>query len=461
MDRCSRVPVVAVLLCAVLVCTSAQAQPYWAPGNLPITALQLFQIYPDPDHDALYFCGGFSGDGTNSLNSNGVMRWQNNDWDTLGDFANFVRSVVVYHDTLIATGVFQAVSGDSIAYIAYYDGSAWQPYGELDDSCRKLRVLNDELYVAGGFTYADGHLCNGIAKRVGGHWENVGELTDEFNSAIVVDMVIYQGDLIITGSINLNSTQRDILRYDGSTWSAVGPYGLLGGFSVGKCLAVYKDELYVGGLFLLGAGNAGQAIMRWNGTEWNSLGVGPQHDNGSYQYNYQVESLTVHDSLLFVGGGFHYAGNVPASLIATWDGGRWCGLGGEHSDQVISSAFFHDTLYVSCGLEADGNPVNRLAKFVGPSYEDTCSVSMGMAVAEEPERSAVVFWDDGDLCIRLPDNRQHQVHLLDAMGRTVAEFNVVNGLSSPWRFPLDPGANGLYFVSIQGGMAARFVCPAR
>ena len=425
-----------------------RAQSNWHKAGLPIKCLQLFQIYADTAHSTMYYCGGFSGDGTNGLNNNGVMRYQNNDWDTLGDFTSFVRSVVVYHDTLIAAGEFYAVSGDSIAFIVYYDGVQWQQYGSIDSPARKLKILNGDLYLAGSFNYADGHLCNGIAKRVGGHWENVGQLTALFD-ATIDDMEWYQSDLIVAGSINLDAQHKDVLKYHDGTWSSVGP-GLLGGFSAGKCLAVFKGELYVGGLMLLSAGNAGQGIMRWDGSAWHNLGVGPQYINGSYQYNYQIESLTVHDSLLFVGGGFHYVSNTPAEYIATWDGCRWCGLGGFNSEQVISSTFYQDTLYVSGGLIIDGDSVNKAAKFIGANYEDTCSIAMGigMHLAHAP----VSAFEDGNGVLNisgLPAG-QASIRLYNALGQSVDAFTVTSDGRTTATHRLPQLANGVYVVSVPG-----------
>jgi len=73
-------------------------------------------------------------------------------------------------------------------------------------------------------------------------------------------------------------------------------------------LEVFQDQLYVGGQIAITAGNAGQNIMRWDGEEFHSLGQGVQQWLGNTASIATVWTMTEHDGILYVGGGFRAAG---------------------------------------------------------------------------------------------------------------------------------------------------------
>lgn len=105
----------------------------------------------------------------------------------------------------------------------------------------------------------------------------------------------------------------------------VGSWGL-GNLSAASypALAVHRDGLMVGGQFTEVGGIAANNIARWDGRQWQVLGTGLI--NG---VNGQVLALAVApDGILYVGGMFSLAGNVPAWNVARWDGTNWSGLGG-------------------------------------------------------------------------------------------------------------------------------------
>ena len=114
------------------------------------------------------------------------------------------------------------------------------------------------------------------------------------------------------------------------------------------------------------AGNVGIALMRGMAM-LSPLGEGLQDENNAAGQSIKVQGLEVHNGLLYVCGGFSYAGHVPAERIATWDGTEWCSIGGSFGDAVVTSmAFYNDTLYIGAGLDAviSGVP-NRFANLRG------------------------------------------------------------------------------------------------
>ncbi len=159
---------------------------------------EIKQVYADTAHAALYVCGS-----TNYLPDTGTAfyRLENGDWDTLGLFDNQVTSVIIWHDTLIVTGGFFSVNGDSLRGVLFWDVDHWSRYADADLIAWRLKIINGELYAIGGFTQADGQPANGIAKRVGGHWQPF-PLMQNLVACGVQDATIYNGHLVAVGAIH-------------------------------------------------------------------------------------------------------------------------------------------------------------------------------------------------------------------------------------------------------------------
>lgn len=352
----------------------------WTTAAVPGYVLNIRQFYANDAHDTIYCAGAIGLDGTSNFGpTNPVMRYAEGRWDTLGVLWGHIHTMVLYHDTLIAGGNFIEASGTPCQGIAYYDGSQWHPYGDLERSVRRLRVLDDELYAVGGFDLADGQTAPGVAKRVGNSWQPVGWFN---NQGSILDITKFNGNLIVIGNVDMENG-RGIAEWNGSDWQLLGP-GILGGFSGAQCLAVFQDQLYVGGQIDITAGNAGQNIMRWDGEQFHSLGQGLQQWLGNTSAIATAFTMAEHNGSLFVGGGFRAAGGVEAMGLATWDGTQWCGVPGDFqaTGGIMAMDFYHDTLFAACGAMLDGDSVNRAVKFVGEAYENECSGAVRVAPSQ-------------------------------------------------------------------------------
>src|SRR5690606_9503899 len=119
-------------------------------------------------------------------------------------------------------------------------------------------------------------------------------------------------------------------------WSAVGSgidnvsYGIF-------ALAVYDDgagpALYAGGSFQATPTQPFTALARWNGKEWK--GVGPPLNPTALGWLPMVYALTVFDDgsgaeSLYIGGQFGGAGDVEARNLIRWDGSEFSSIG--HAD---------------------------------------------------------------------------------------------------------------------------------
>ena len=437
----------------ILSCT---AQPTWAPAGLPERCAPVQQVYsPGSDSSDLYIVGRIILD-TSAFwyPRNPVMHYTNGSWDTLGYVLwGLIRSIVTYHDTLIIGGDFYIMDGGGLCEgILYWANGTWNPYGDLQHAVDKLRVLDDTLYAVGGFNSADGHPCMGIAKREGGQWLNVGDVQDPDVSFI--DVIKYQNQLVAAGVGYLGGIW-GVYSFDGVQWAGLGP-GTLGGISGVQCLAVYQGDLYVGGQILLQEGNPGQGIMRWDGTAFHPVGAGLQLDLNDFASIFSATCMTVHNSLLWVGGSFNYASGVEAHGVATWDGSHWCGVPGDlvqyQNGGVSSMDFYHDTLFVACGDTADGQYMNKAAKFVGSSYVDSCSAPLGFDLVTEAWTWLILTPNPATTSMSIkytgPTARTLQIH--DILGRTVLQ--VAYTRNAPLDVsPLAPGTYTLRLYDARGG----------
>lgn len=371
-------------LCTVGTLEQAGAQSNWASANAPGCPFHFFCTWATEAQDTIFFGGHASDCISDWQTTNAVYRYAGGQWDRLGRFNQTIYAVVQYHDTIVAGGYFEYV--DSIpctSAAAYYDG-AWHPFGNFHGGIRHYRIIDDELYALGGFNECDGQPAVGVAKRVGGHWVPVGTMQTTNPVGAIHDLVKYQGTLVATGGFTIIGNEgNDIAALNGTEWQILGP-GIVGGMSGSGPMAVYQGDLYVGGQFSTTDGNAGQSIMRWDGSQFHPVGDGLRYAPGATFPVGGITSMLVYDGRLFVSGAFHYAGGVEANALASWDGNQWCSVPGNSDPQIYSMDFYQDTLFVAGLSIVEGDPYNCAAKFIGPTYFGTCSEPVGM---DEPDPS--------------------------------------------------------------------------
>lgn len=440
----------------------AHAQ-HWEPAGIPayLYMPNPYICYADTSHDALYLGG------TCLLNGGNVghyllYRYQGGAWDSIGSFGNVIRAAIVFQDTLIVGGAFFTVGDSAIEKIACYVNGAWHPYGNIHGAVSRLRVIDGELYALGIFDTADGSFCNGLAKRVGGHWVNVGVLPT-FNgdgSGWFQDAIRYQGRLIVSGNFtSLDHTINDVMAYDGSTWQPICDC-LSGGFDSTGPMAVYQGSLYLGGVFYYGSGNAGQGLMRWDGDQWSRVGLaggGLQIYDHSDAYSPTIDDFKIRDGLLLVGGLFSFADHIPASGIASWDGNHWCNLGGVIDFGVTAMAFYHDTLYVGCGPNIDGQSVNGVARFIGSTYQENCA-EVGIAEATRSEDALHVLAPrPGTIVLTGLSDGPHELRIYDAEGRVVLMKQVFSASGQTNEIDVQQYGSALYIVRVDGLQTAKFI----
>ncbi len=452
---CGSVLAVGCIISA-LVPTHAQN---WVAAQIPGKVYNIQQVVASSDGASLLFGGSISLDSSNAwYETNPVIRYSSGVWEAFSELPAVIYTMLEYQDTLLAGGgnhLMDTDLSDDTTCIAYWTGTEWLPFAAFTEGLvRRMRVLDDTLYAVGYLTSVQGQPANGIARYAGGTWEPVGEpIADPYT--IMQDIIKFEGRLIAIGVGQVNG-DRGVYRLENNVWTVLGG-GVQGGLCSAQSIAVYNDEIYVGGQITLDCGNPGQGIMRWDGLGWQPLGSGLQNAIGDNSSFTNATVMVVHNDLLWVGGGFAFAGGIEAKGLATWDGSQWCGVPGTfvglpgHSG-IHGMDFLHDTLFVSTRM-VDGDSMNYAAKFIGESYAGPCASEVGVA-ENSTSSSFSICPNPATTHIRFnpPTVRSEQISVLDALGRIIIQpSGQVTELDvSSW-------PRGLYTVRSARRPPARFV----
>ena len=256
-------------------------------------AVNSLAVFDDGSGPALYVGGSFSSAGV--VSASNVARWNGTSWSALGTGTDdAVLSLAAFDDgsgpALSAGGEFTTAGGVATSCIGKWNGTSWSALGSgmteggaLGTSVKALAIFDDgggsALYAGGAYTKAGGATALHIAKWNGSSWSAVGPGLDKQVWALMVfddgrGPALYAGGSFTTnGSIALSS----IARWNGTLWSALG-----GGTDVGvNALAVFDDgsgsALYAGGSFTTSPGGDGH-LAKWgcsvSPSPWTGLGSG-------------------------------------------------------------------------------------------------------------------------------------------------------------------------------------------
>ena len=178
------------------------------------------------------------------------------------------------------------------------------------------------------------------------HKQEVPVLLRSVGSSLMVTFLA----IIVLAAITTNAT--------GQSWNALSS-GVDGPV---YCLAVYKNQLYVGGRFTTAGGTPASNIARWNGVEWSPLGSGT---NGA------VYALLVRDGELHAGGSFTSCGGFACNSVARWDSSHWVPLGSGLNGPVFSIAEYQRRLFIGGGFTRVGEKLaNWIAQWDGSNWKE-------------------------------------------------------------------------------------------
>jgi trimeric autotransporter adhesin len=142
------------------------------------------------------------------------------------------------------------------------------------------------------------------------------------------------GDFLYAGGLMVNH----IVKWDGSQWSTLGT-GMNDRITA---LTFYNGTLYAGGWFTTAGGIPANHIAKWNGSQWAALGSGIT----GLDWWTTVNAIAIIGNDLYAGGDFDHAGGIAVSNLAKWNGSQWSEVYGGVEGVVNTLAVLGTDLYV-------------------------------------------------------------------------------------------------------------------
>jgi hypothetical protein len=266
-----------------------------------------------------------------------------------------VLDLDTYKNKLYVTGEFFAINNSQIGALAKWDGVKWDsvgcPVGLMGEG-NVLAEYNGRLHLGGGMS----DICD-IIKEVGNTnllvvnwddtlWREIGYWKGTVsNSGNIHCMAVYKGELYVGGNIlNIKGiTAKGIARWNGTQWRSVRS-GITGGWRDVTAMAVYKDELYIGGSFTGVDSQLCLGVAKWNGNTWSPVGTGLAAGSGGGSVGgIVVDSVK---NVLYLVGGFQYAGGIKVNGVAQWDGTKWDSVGSPITNGGSGICVYRNKLFI-------------------------------------------------------------------------------------------------------------------
>ena len=302
--------------------------------------------------------------------------------DALPGAASFVNAIAVDGSNIYAGGSFGDGPGGAPDYLAKWDGVSWQQFcAPLSAQVLSLEVVGTILYVGGSFLDVNADpAADQLIKCDLTTGNFIGPTVDsdaDLDGGIQALTSDSSGTLYAGGTfINMDGVAEAdyVARYNGTSWSAMGS----GGPGIGVIDAANVDALtsdgtnvYVGADDVDIAGiPAADHVARWDGVSWSA--VGPQF----FPPTAAINGLLLAGAKVYATGDFQDAGGTPtADDIAVFDGTNWGPVGSDGAGNGpwlglgYALAFFGGAPVVGGGFtNAGGDPLaDRIASFPPPS----------------------------------------------------------------------------------------------
>ena len=262
----------------------------------------------------------------------GLHAWDGFIWSVPAPYANgWVANLAPTSQGLAVVGRFRGLEPGSLNVAAvnvglirggeWIDPTVWTDRmhglgGVGNPDVTALESYRGSVVAAGRFLYAGGPIgrvsLGPIAAWDGATWSTLG--TPPFGQ---VTKFLATGDtLYAEGSFaSFPVTSRTpVMMYDGANWMALDTLSI-----VGRSLALFRGELYIGGFAFSSEPPAG--VYRWDGVQWKNVAVAANESSPP-----SVEAMTVFANRLVVAGRFDSIGGVAANGVAAWDGTQWTAM---------------------------------------------------------------------------------------------------------------------------------------
>lgn len=278
-------------------------------------------------------------------------------WDSLGtDLRGNCRFHAVHNGKLIVS-IRDSVNNMYLSSIGEWDGTSWDTLGAgADGAILSSADYDNKLYLGGSFVYVGGAILGDPRADNLTYWDGSQYyITDYTNPNMPVQaLAVYNNELYVGGLYSFivdSVTYSSIARYNGTAWNDVGG-GVFGTFKEIICMTEFNGELIVAGRFDFAGTTQTSNIARWDGTQWQTMGDGLSY----YVHTLYVDSV---NNELYAGGSFTHSGSTQVNFIAKWDGTTWQPLGNGLGNAVWDIVKYKGQLYVGTSHQLNPAPLMR------------------------------------------------------------------------------------------------------
>ena len=348
---------------------------------------------------------GFAG----GIATTSIAVWSDDGWQALADDVEVgsVRALHWFDDALYVGGFFTGVTGGGVSwssdYFAIWKDGEWAPFGDrFDRPVLAITSWNGLVFVGGTFTEVDGLPASCVVAWDGTAFLPLagaaGEGVSSVGSPKVSSLAADDTALYVGGSFNQagGNSIRNVARWDGSEWFPIGSSSVNGVNGGVDSVSIRDGQLVLGGWFSE-AGNRirTRRVATWDGEFWGSLGWG--FENGVTDGS--VRSVLHTDGGIFVGGRLYRSGTVVTNNVARYDElDGWRAVGGSGylglSGAVHTVLADDDYVYVGGGFGTAGDVAAKsLAKWDGTQWHAMFPEGVSGVV------NALAFDEDGSLIV--------------------------------------------------------------
>lgn len=402
----------------------------------------------DSSNNILYAGGNFTY--SNSLKLDQIAQWNGSNWDSMdtGGNGNPTYAMTIFDGKLFASTLFSYTFPNNLHCLAFWNGTTWEwdtLNQKVNSSVRVFHEYNNELYLGGAFTKIGAMDVNRIAKYDG---INFTAYSFPVNGGTVDAIEFYQGQMYVGGNFYDSITGiNDLERWNGTAFESFGSGGLSFGVDMVNTMAVYNNELYIGGNFTIGAGDPANYIMRWDGSQFRDVGGGTDG---------VVHKLKVYNGELYASGSFHNIGSLTVDCLAKWNGVLWSEvcpftLSNAQNNCVITDfCVVNNDLYIAGYFDyVDTIQMNNIAKYSG----------LNQSVESEPNSIFKLYPvpASNKIVIEFMDSKIISFKIIDSSGKLL---NSLPKLTTKTEIDISKLASGIYFVEAiteQGTLRKKFV----
>jgi trimeric autotransporter adhesin len=367
---------------------------------------------------------------------NKIAAWNGINWNTIGNGAAFgapVYSITIFQGHLYASSIF-INNPTRQNWFNKWNGVAWDTISPcVNGTIDCFKENNGELYLGGTFHSTQNSNLNLLAKYDG---TNLYPLPLPAQSYSVMAIEFYRGDMYIAGNFYDTLQQvNDLEMWNGTNFTPLIPNCFLSGLDYVDAMAVFNDELYIGGNFTSVNGDPENYIMRWDGMQFHDVGNG---------LNGPVYKMKTYNDGLYVSGVFSMAGQLPVPGIVKWNGNQWISLCDTFQSQGITDFIkINGDLYITGGIQSiDSLQVNYIAKLQGNLSTEELELQFEFSINECSTNNC--------LSIQIPNcNSNHaSISLMDIQGRLLKRIKIKNS-KTLMVYYFESLPSGLYLISLE------------